>query len=700
MIVIDEFAELKSEHPDFINGLVRIARVGRSLGVHLILATQRPSGSVTPEMQSNINLRVALRVTDRSDSTDILGSAEASLISVATPGRGYVRAGLGAAPVGFQTARVAGIRPGAQRTRKVLPRKVPMEWSGVGFTPRFPSVDGPQRARLDQDDTDLRALVSLIADAAKLMNIPRNPSPWLVPLPNVLPVSRVEAAEDGETAIVVGLEDVPDEQRQRPLLWDLNSDSHLLFIGGAQSGRTTVLRTLLSQVVSRQSPADAHLYIIDYGNGGLLPLGVTPHAGAVVTQLEPARLPRLLGRIIEELARRQTVLSAASVGTISEQRLRAASPEAKLPYIVVALDGWERVTSSLAPDDLPGFRDQVMRILREGPAVGVRVVITADRGVVGEKIAGFIDTQYVLPLRDASDYRSAGIMIREIPENMPAGRVMFGPSAREAQIAVIGRDPSAEAQAATLKVVSDSVRDHYRDNPVAASLPRPLRVDVLPTNVALSHVHELPLGTGSTAEFPTVGVGGDELSRFTIGWPDAGGFAVIGDRGSGKSTALATFGHQLQWSQTPMVVVATRESAFTEWAAASSIPRLSSTQTTPAELEEVLAPFGTARITLLIDDLESIAGSPLEAAINAQKTRFLYCVSLGFEAAAKQFSGPFGEVRKHQQGILLSPTAALFGQQVFNLRIPRYMLGRSAPGSGVLFTQGDWVQVQVPDLSQ
>ena len=700
MIVIDEFAELKAEHPEFINGLVRIARVGRSLGVHLVLATQRPSGSVTPEMQSNINLRVALRVTDRSDSTDILGSAEASLISVATPGRGYVRAGVGGAPVGFQTARVAGIRPGAQRTRKVLPRKVPMEWSGVGFMPRFPNTDGPQRARLDQDDTDLRALVSLIADAAKLMNIPRNPSPWLVPLPHVLPVSRVEDSDASETAIVIGLEDVPDEQRQRPLLWDLSTDSHLLFIGGAQSGRTTVLRTLLGQVVSRQSPDDAHLYIVDYGNGGLLPLGITPHAGAVVTQLEPARLPRLLGRIIEELARRQTILSAASVGTIAEQRRTAASPEAKLPFMVLAIDGWERVTSSLSPDDLPGFRDQVMRILREGPAVGVRVVITADRGVVGEKIAGFIDTQYVLPLRDAADYRSAGIMIREVPENMAPGRLMFGQNGREAQVAVIGRDPSAEAQAVTLKVIADSVRDHYRANPVSASLPRPFRVDVLPTSVALSKVHELPLASGCTAEFPVMGVGGDELSRYTLSWPDAGGFAVIGDRGSGKSTALASLGRQLQWSQTPMAVVAVRESVFSEWADASSIPRLSSPQTTAAELEEALAPLGEARITLLIDNLESISGTPLEQAIMAQKARFVFCVSLGFETASKQFSGPFGEVRKHQQGVLLSPTAALFGQQVFNLRIPRYMLGRSVPGSGVLFHHGDWAQVQVPDPSQ
>jgi DNA segregation ATPase FtsK/SpoIIIE, S-DNA-T family len=702
VIVIDEFAELKAEHPEFITGLVRIARVGRSLGVHLILATQRPSGSITPEMQSNINLRVALRVTDRADSTDVLGSAEASLISVATPGRGYVRSGVGSAPVGFQTARVAGIRPGAQRTRKVLPPTTAVEWSSLGSRPSFPVYEGTQITRLDQDDTDLRALVTLIADAAKIMQIPRNPSPWLVPLPNMLPVSRIEASEDtgaGETAILLGLEDVPDEQRQRPLVWDLATDSHLMFIGGASSGRTTVMRTLLSQIISHQSPADAHLYLVDYGSGGLLPLAVTPHVGAVVTQMEPARLPRLFSRIIDELARRQAILSKAGVGSIVEQR-RVSSPENALPYVVLAIDGWERVTAALNADDLPGFRDQMMRILREGASLGIRVVITADRGVVGEKITGFIDTQYVLPLRDVSDYRAASISIREIPENMPPGRVLFGPSAREAQIAVIGRDPGAEAQAATLRAISDNVREHYRLNPVAADAPRPLRVDVLPTEVALSAVGELPVAAGCTAELPTIGVGGDELSRFTIDWPVSGGFAVIGDRGSGKSGTLASLALQLASSASPVLVVSTRESALTEWARATGTALITDVRTTADDVNAILAPFGEQMVTVIIDDLESVAGSVVEVTLMAVRARLIFAVSLGYETATKQFSGPFGEVRKQQQGILLSPTAAMFGQQVFGLRIPRFMLGRSTAGSGVLFHNADWVQVQVPDFTQ
>ena len=105
VIVIDEFAELVHELPDFVSGLIRIARVGRSLGVHLVLATQRPAGVVSAEMQANVGLRVGLRMVDKADSTEVLGSAESAFISPATPGRGYVRRGPGTAPSGSPTAR-------------------------------------------------------------------------------------------------------------------------------------------------------------------------------------------------------------------------------------------------------------------------------------------------------------------------------------------------------------------------------------------------------------------------------------------------------------------------------------------------------------------------------------------------------------------------------------------------------------------
>lgn len=696
MIVIDEFAELKTELPEFIDGLVRIARVGRSLGVNLVLATQRPSGVVTAEMQSNINLRVALRVTDRADSSDILGSGEAALISPSTPGRGYVRLGPSAAPQGFQTARVAGIRPGVQRVVKVLPPKAPLEWSSLGFAPRFPSAGGGHAANTDHDDTDLRALVNLITAATQQMGIPKNPSPWLMPLPAVLPLEKFADQAVPAGSIVLGLEDVPGEQSQRSLTWSVADRSHVLFIGGSMSGRTTALRTMLGQCVQLYSPSDLHLYVIDFGNGALLPFADAPHCGAVVTPLDADRLPRLIQRILDELGRRQAILSAMGVGHITEQRAQAAPADA-LPYAVVALDGWERMLSTMNADQLIQVRDQVMRLLREGPAVGVRVLMTGDRGISGDKVSAFIDEQYVLPLRDVSDYRTAGIMAKDIPLDLPPGRVLFGAAGNEAQLAVLVRETSGEAQTTALRRIVEGVRDHFEQFPQLAELAQPFRVDPLPGHMALTASYDLPLGESGPDDGPIVAVGGDRLSRFTLDWPAEGGFIVTGGRKSGRSSTLAAVMHQLAWRKEPLLVVSPKSSVLTEVAAGHGIPVISAPDTTPQQLDEITAGLGD-RFTVIVDDAEQYKNAPIEHALVGIKHRAGFIVAADSESVSTLFGGPFAEAKKSRRALVLRPESAILGTQAIGSPIPKLLLGRGAAGAGVFTTSAGWMQVRVPDI--
>jgi DNA segregation ATPase FtsK/SpoIIIE, S-DNA-T family len=694
MIVVDEFAELKTELPDFINGLVRIARVGRSLGVNLVLATQRPSGVITPEMQSNINLRVALRVTDRGDSSDVIGTPDAALIPAGSPGRGYVRAGLDALPMPFQTARVAALRLGHQRAARVLPPAARVEWQTLGLPPRYPSAPEQASHRPDQDDTDLRALVHLANQAAQLLKVPKSPSPWLLPLPDVLPLDRFDDDAAGDGAIVLGLEDVPSEQSQRPLTWSVLDDSHLLFFGGSRSGRTSTLRTLLSQAVLKFTPADLHLYVIDWGNGALLPLAQAPHTGAVITPQDAERLPRLLARLAGELARRQGVLAQAAVGSIAEQR-RNADPRDALSYAIVVIDGWERLSASLGPDEMVAVRDAFLRILREGPAAGIRVVVTADRTIASDRIASFIDTQYALPMRDVNDYRGAGIMVREIPPEMPAGRVLFGTDGAEGQIAVLTADTSGEAQGATLRGTVEHAAGHFGRFPQLAELPRALRVDPLPSHIGLSDAAGLPLAEPEMPETPVVGVGGDTLSRFTIDWPELGGFVVVGDRRSGKTDALALITHQLGWRGTRMAVVAAAGSVLAEVAAAHEAPLLT-TSSTAEQIEAAIA--GDEIMTVIVDDADAIRDSVLERTLVTARGRLRFLISLGADAAGTAISGVVTDAKRGRSGIVLSPTSTILGTQLFSTQIPRTFVGRGAPGSGVLFTAGAYLPVQVPDL--
>ena len=140
VIVIDEFASLARDLPDFVTGLVGIAQRGRSLGIHLILATQRPSGVVSADIRANTNLRIALRMTDAAESADVIDAPDAAHIARAVPGRGYVRLGH-ASLVPFQAGRIGGRRPGADPGAAARPRVTPLDWAALGRPePRRPAA--------------------------------------------------------------------------------------------------------------------------------------------------------------------------------------------------------------------------------------------------------------------------------------------------------------------------------------------------------------------------------------------------------------------------------------------------------------------------------------------------------------------------------------------------------------------------------
>ena len=699
VIVIDEFAELKTELPEFIDGIVRIARVGRSLGVHLVLATQRPSGVVTPEMQSNINLRVALRVTDRSDSSDILGTADAALIPPSLPGRGFVRSAISGAPTQFQTARVAGLRRGAQRQARATLPVADVTWETLGLPPQFPSRNGHQ-GPVDHDDTDLRALVNLCIEAARHAGIDRNNSPWLLPLDPVVTLDRFQAEPISPEDIVLGLQDLPAEQTQRPHVWSPISEGHLLFIGGARSGRTTALRTILAQAILRFSPSDLHLYIADYGNGALLPLADAHHTGAVITQSDHERLPRLMKRLLDDLERRQAALSTAGVGSIEEQREKV-DPTQALPYAIVAIDGWERLIATFSADRLVEFRDHLMRILREGPAAGLRLVMTADRTFTGDKIASAIDTVHLLPMRDPNDYRAAGIMIRELPSALPPGRVLSGSDGLETQIAVLSREPSGQEQSVQLRQAVEDSRDYYDQFVQLAQLPTPFRVDPLPAHISLSSAFALPTLAGLPERGLVTGVGGDELSRITVDWDGITGFVVAGSRGSGRSTVLTSLLHQLRVAERTVIVVAPRPSVLTELAARESIPVVSDMTIEAGAFTELVSEYAGDDIpTLIVDDAEIMKQASIEFGITGIASRVSLIVSVESEAASSLFGGALVHAKRHQNGVVLAPKNTMVGASLFGTQIPKGLVGGRSVGAGATHLSGTWIPFRAAGVEE
>ncbi|ROR82238.1 DNA segregation ATPase FtsK/SpoIIIE, S-DNA-T family [Plantibacter flavus] len=697
VLVIDEFAELKSELPDFVSGLVRIARVGRSLGVHLILATQRPSGAITPEMQSNTNLRVALRVTDKADSTDILGSPEAASIAASTPGRGYARRGPGAAPAAFQTARVAGRRPGVAHTVAAPPAVLRRGWRDLGAPVRFPANAAPTTP-VDHDDTDLRAIVDVITRATDRLGITKNPSPWLDPLPELLTLDDIPPAH-GQGAIVLGLEDVPSEQAQRTLEWSVVTDSHLAFIGGARSGRTSILRTMVAQLAERFPPEDLHLHAIDYGNGALAPMADLPHCGAVVTPLESGRLGRFLNRLSDEIAMRQRVLAGRGVGDLVELRSMVSRSDGTAPpFVVVVVDGYERLIAS-AGDGARELRDVFVDLLRDGPAVGVRVVITADRTFYADRIQAYFDQRITLPFTDRGDYQLARIRTSSLPAHIPPGRAFFDTPLREAQLALLAGGTSSAEQASTF---GQSTADR---GPTPARGPaKPFRVDELPDAISVREASRLPLADSAEPHDVLLGVGGDELSQRRAK-PDSG-ILIAGERRSGRSSALAMIAEQLYALDRPTIVVALRDSPARLTASRLHLPLVTSADLDREQFVAVFRPAkeqaqaqGLRSICVLIDDVELLSGTTLEQALLGN-LEILSCIVVALADELGVYKSLVQEARLGKVGLILSPQNQTHGTNAFGTAIPREFLGRAPSGRGVLYSDGEfsWVQAPLPAL--
>ncbi|HZE29801.1 MAG TPA: FtsK/SpoIIIE domain-containing protein, partial [Actinoallomurus sp.] len=461
VLVIDEFAAMAGELPDFVEGLVDIGRRGRSLGVHLLLATQRPAGVVTGDIRANTNLRIALRVTDADESSDVIDDPSAARISKSSPGRCYVRSGA-AAPVAVQAARIGGRRPG--NVSSVPAQVVPLPWARLGRPLALSSAVEDESSMV----TDLKVLVAAVREACDRSGISEQAAPWLAPLPSTVTLDDLPAVfadEDDVAPLAFGLTDLPASQSRSALSLDLVHGGHLYVAGSARSGRSTVLRTLAGALASSCAPSDVHLYAIDCGANALLPLVALPHCGAVVGRDQIERMERLLARLHTEVSRRQQVLAATGFASLAEQRA-AVAPSERLPWMVLMLDRWEGFVAAFENYDYGRLIDTILRLLREGAAVGLRAVFTGDRSGLGGQVSTVFDNRLVLRMSDPNDYNYAGINERHVPSEMPPGRVLeaigtAGTSLRESQIALLDAEAPGTAQVATLQRLAREAERSY-----------------------------------------------------------------------------------------------------------------------------------------------------------------------------------------------------------------------------------------------
>jgi S-DNA-T family DNA segregation ATPase FtsK/SpoIIIE len=701
VIVVDEFAAMSRDLPDFVAGLVNIAQRGRSLGLHLILATQRPSGVVSAEIRANTNLRIALRVTDPADSADVIGVPDAVTIGQSSPGRAYVRLGH-ASLVPFQAGGVGGRRPGTGPATAHAPWAAAVEWPMLG-NPEPARPAGP--ARREAEITDLTVLVEEIRRAADGLRIQHPHRPWLAPLPpslllrDIMPTATArERSDGGATACVFGLVDLPEIQQQQSAVLALDSFTHLMAAGAPRSGRSQLLRAIAGALALARSPADVHMYGIDCGNGALLPLAGLPHCGAVVTRAQTERATRLLRRLAAELGSRQEQLAASGFGDIREQRAAAVEAE-RLPHIFVLLDRWEGFTSTLGELEGGGLAEILTRLLTEGASVGMHLIMTGDRTLLLGRISSLCEEKLIFKLAEKDDYRLAGLNPRDLPNDVPPGRAFRGGSGTELQVALLAPDASGQGQAAALQAIATQCR--LRDEAVDATR-RPFRVDVLPTHLSFADAWQLrPASAGPL--WGLVGVGGDTLAAHG---PDlASGtpcFIVAGPAKSGRSTILLSMARSFLAAGIPVLVAAPRPSPLRALAGAPGVLAVfDQLDLAETELAGALASFAGPGV-VLIDDAELLrdCGAAAElsrlVALGGDAGRALV-LGGDAESIGVGFSGWQVEARRARRGCLTSPTALPDGDLI-GVRLSRDVLGQPPrPGRCLLHTgDGKPLTVTVP----
>ncbi|MFI8853149.1 FtsK/SpoIIIE domain-containing protein [Streptomyces sp. NPDC053499] len=701
LIVVDEFASMARELPDFVTGLVNIAQRGRSLGIHLILATQRPSGVVSPEIRANTNLRIALRVTDNAESQDVIDAPDSASISKSTPGRALVRLGASSL-LPFQSGRVGGRRPQTAAERTVEPWAAPVEWADLGN----PAPTRPKPPGREDDDplTDLALLVDAVREGAAALKCEEPYRPWLEPLSDLVTVDeapRPAAARRAEVPpAVFGVTDVPARQAREPLTLDLVDGDHLLLVGGPRSGRSTALRTIAASLADLASPADIHLYGVDCGSNALVPLSALPHCGAVVTRDQTDRLTRLLARLQAEVARRQQLLALAGAANVAEQRASAASPEERLPWLVLLLDGWESYTAAFESYDYGKLIDAMTQLFREGPSVGLRVVMSAGRSGLSGVVSSSFGERLVLRLADPNDYTTAGMTPRDIPSHLPPGRALQpgDDGVLESQIALLDPDPSGQAQVRAIRRIAERAAAAHGRPPRGL---RPMRVDALPGRVTTREALALdPEFTPPSPLWAMVGVGGDELGPLGVDLSQHGpGFVVAGPPKSGRSTTVCTAARSLLRAGLPVVAVTPKRSPLRELEGEAGVLGVVQDTKDAAPLKELLerAAADGGRYAVVVDDAELVYDTPLDSVLESV-VRSGVDGGHGLVAAGttdtltSQYRGFVKEARRARSGLLLSPQNNSEGE-LFNIRLPRATASRVA-GRGLLVLNGEMMPVQ------
>ncbi|GAB3463622.1 type VII secretion protein EccC [Streptomonospora sediminis] len=549
LVIIDEFSELLTAHPDFAELFVAIGRIGRSIGVHLLLATQRLDSGKIKGLESHLSYRIGLRTFSEAESREAIGVGDAYHLPP-EPGSGYLKVDTSV----FERFKAAMVSqpyaPPADDTGGDSPVLPLISFNGLSGLLGSDSPGGDTAAAEpgahggDQAPSTLQMAIRRLvaADAAPVRPV------WLPPLPERLALddllrrldeegtgpdgSPIEPAP-GEAAAIVGLTDIPREQRQEAASLDFTGGaSNIIVLGGPQSGKSTLIRTMIASLAWRYPPGRIAVYAIDFGGGSLAPFEDLPHVAGIAGRSDPERVQRVLADLGNLMEQRERVFRRSrldSPAALRRGRADGSVPEGIFADVFLLIDGWAGVRDAVEDAD-----DILIDIVSRGPSLGVHTVVTgAANSQIRTKLQALFGGRLELRLSDPFDSQIGRKQAEQLPKEVPGRALQADESV--VQVALPRLDGSVDDAdlGDGVRYTVERIRERWPQRPVPA-------VRVLPSSVGLDellathHAPGLVLGMGERDLAPAVYLPGDDPH-----------LVVYGDPQTGKSTLLRALLRQI-----------------------------------------------------------------------------------------------------------------------------------------------------------
>ncbi|MET9383174.1 type VII secretion protein EccCa [Streptomyces sp. NPDC002928] len=554
VIVLDEFSELLTAKPDFIDMFIQIGRIGRSLGVHLLLASQRLEEGKLRGLDTYLSYRIGLRTFSAAESRTAIGVPDAYHLP-SIPGSGYLRYDTDTM-VRFKAAYVSGAYhgEGPSRVNRSTQLRPALFTAGHVALPPQPVIEEPEA-----DDRVDDALADTVLDVivGKMVNQgPPAHQVWLPPLEEapsleqLLPQLAVtqdrgltapEYTALGRLNVPVGMVDKPFEQRRDVLYRDFSGGAgHGLFIGGPQSGKSTLLRSMISSFALTHTPFEVQFYCLDFGGGGLIAMEDLAHVGGVANRLDAEKVRRTVSEVEGILNAREEYFRANNVDSIQTYRQRRAAgylPDQAWGDVFLVIDGWASFKT-----DYEMLEATVTEIATRGLGFGVHLILTASRYTeVRPALKDMLQNRIELRLGDPTESE----IDRKVAQNVPAS--VPGRGLTQDKLHFMTALPRVDGSSATedlseaTSILIRGVNDNWQGNhaPAVRLLPT-----VLPSD-------RLPKGFEYPDRGVAIGIDESSLSPVFVDFETDPLFIVFGESESGKSAMLRLLVKQITERYTP-----------------------------------------------------------------------------------------------------------------------------------------------------